>query len=294
MRRAGRRGWIRQDLPNARRRHAETRSRKEGHHLHQRRRPAPCRGAARRHHDIPCSTAASPAPPPRAYAASARATRCIRRRSGARAGLPLRIEFIETPEKVEEVLPTLHEMVVDGLIEVQDTFVVKAARKSPKSEPKLPHQKKQGPAKLLRVFLGEADRWHGAPLYDAIVKKLRMLEIAGATVYRGILGQGAKGHEHRRSFFHPTRDLPVMISVIRRAAQDRGRCRGHRARCSTTALSSSPTSKWSGCSAAAPRWRNPMRETQPAKLLRIRHIRQRPVALAGHCTRPSSRPAAAS
>lgn len=128
--------------------------------------------------------------------------------------LPLRIEFIETPEKVEEVLPTLHEMVADGLIEVQDTFVVKAARKSPKPEPKLPHQKKQGPAKLLRVFLGEADRWHGEPLYDAIVKKLRMLEIAGATVYRGILGYGAKGHEHRRSFFHPTRDLPVMISVI--------------------------------------------------------------------------------
>lgn len=128
--------------------------------------------------------------------------------------LPLRIEFIESPEKVEEVLPALHEMVADGLIEVQDTFVVKAARRGPKPEPKLPHQKKQGPAKLLRVFLGEADRWHGEPLYDAIVKKLRMLEIAGATVYRGILGYGAKGHEHRRSFFHPTRDLPVMISVI--------------------------------------------------------------------------------
>lgn len=128
--------------------------------------------------------------------------------------LPLRIEFVEAPEKVEEVLPTLHEMVADGLIEVQDTFVVKAARRGPKPEPKRPHQKKQGPAKMLRVFLGEADRWHGEPLYDAIVRKLRMLEIAGATVYRGILGYGAKGHEHRRSFFHPTRDLPVMISVI--------------------------------------------------------------------------------
>lgn len=128
--------------------------------------------------------------------------------------LPLRIEFVETPEKVEEVLPALYEMVSDGLIEVQDTFVVKAARRSPKPEPRLPHQIKQGPARLLRVFLGEADRWHGEPLYEAIVKKLRMLEIAGATVYRGLLGYGAKGHEHRRSFFHPTRDLPVMISVI--------------------------------------------------------------------------------
>lgn len=128
--------------------------------------------------------------------------------------LPIRIEFVETAEKVEEVLPTLYEMVTDGLIEVQDTTVVKSVRKTPKPEPKLPHEKKQGPAKLLRVFLGEADKYHGVPLYDAIVKKLLMMDIAGATVYRGILGYGAKGHQHKATFFHPTRDLPVMISVI--------------------------------------------------------------------------------
>jgi PII-like signaling protein len=128
--------------------------------------------------------------------------------------LPIRIEFIETPEKVDEVLPTLYEMVTDGLIEVQDTQILKAARKSPKPEPALPHQRRQGPAKHLRVFIGEADTWHGAPLYDAIVKKLRMMEIAGATVYRGILGYGAKGHQHKASFFHPVRDLPIMVSVI--------------------------------------------------------------------------------
>jgi PII-like signaling protein len=128
--------------------------------------------------------------------------------------LPIRIEFVETAGKVEEVLPTLYEMVADGLIEVQDTTVVRLARKSPKPEPKLPHRHKQGRATLLRVFLGEADKWHGEPLYDAIVKKLRMMDVAGATVYRGILGYGAKGHEHRRSVLHPMRDLPVMISVI--------------------------------------------------------------------------------
>jgi PII-like signaling protein len=128
--------------------------------------------------------------------------------------LPIRIEFVDTPEKVEEVLPTLYEMVSDGLIEVQDTNVVKHARKLPKPEPKLPHERKEGPAKLLRVFLGEADKWHDAPLYDAIVKKLRMLDIAGATVYRGILGYGAKGHQHKKSFFHVSRDMPIMLSVI--------------------------------------------------------------------------------
>ena len=128
--------------------------------------------------------------------------------------LPIRIEFVETPEKVEEVLPTLYEMVTDGLIEVQDTTVVKLAHKSTRPEPRLPHERRQEPAKLLRVFIGEADKWHDEPLYDAIVKKLRMMDMAGATVYRGILGYGAKGHQHKRSFFHVSRDMPIMMSVI--------------------------------------------------------------------------------
>jgi PII-like signaling protein len=128
--------------------------------------------------------------------------------------LPIRIEFVDTPEKVEEVLPTLYEMVSDGLIEVQDTTVVKLARKSTRAEPKSPHERKDGHAKLLRVFLGEADQWHGEPLFDAIVKKLRMLDIAGATVYRGILGYGAKGHQHKKSFFHVSRDMPIMVTVV--------------------------------------------------------------------------------
>jgi PII-like signaling protein len=128
--------------------------------------------------------------------------------------LPIRIEFVETAERVEELLPTLYEMVTDGLIEVQDTTVIKLTRASSQQEPKLPHQRKVGPAKMLRIFLGEADKWHDEPLYDAIVKRLRLLDIAGATVYRGILGYGAKGHEHKKSFLHVSRDLPIMLSVI--------------------------------------------------------------------------------
>ncbi len=128
--------------------------------------------------------------------------------------LPIRIEFIETAERVDELLPTLYEMVSDGLIEVQDTTVIKLSRPAAKSEPQLPHQRKVGPAKMLRIFLGEADQWHDEPLYDAIVKKLRLMDIAGATVYRGILGYGAKGHEHKKSFLHVSRDLPIMLSVI--------------------------------------------------------------------------------
>ena len=129
--------------------------------------------------------------------------------------LPVRIEFIESAVRVDELLPSLYDMVSDGLIEVQDTTVVKLAQKDrPSTEAKLPRERKHGTAKMLRVFLGEADRLDGEPLYDAIVKRLRMLDIAGATVYRGILGYGARGHKHREGFFHISKDLPVMISVI--------------------------------------------------------------------------------
>lgn len=129
--------------------------------------------------------------------------------------LPIRIEFIETAQKVDDLLPALYDMVTDGLIEVQDTMVVKAAMKEGRAPAlKPPHERKAGKAKLMRIFLGEADQFGGEPLYDAIVKRLRMMEVAGATVYRGILGYGAKGHTHKQDFLHLSRDLPIMIAVV--------------------------------------------------------------------------------
>jgi len=126
-----------------------------------------------------------------------------------------RIEFIETAERVDEVLPTLYDMMIDGLIEVQDTTIVKHVNKSkPSSDSRTPLERRQGEAKIMRVFFGERDKWHGEPLYDAIVKRLRMMDIAGATVYRGILGYGAKGEPHRQHLLHISEDLPIVVSVI--------------------------------------------------------------------------------
>src|SRR5438876_7795894 len=105
-------------------------------------------------------------------------------------------------------------MVIDSMSDEQDTYVMKIAMKERTMEPRQPHERKQGKAKLMRIYLGEADKWHGEPLYEAIVKQLRMMDIAGATVYRGILGYGAKGHTHKQSFMHFSRDLPVMISIV--------------------------------------------------------------------------------
>src|SRR5215470_7666 len=57
--------------------------------------------------------------------------------------LPIRIEFVETAEKVDELLPALYDMVSDGLIEVQDTTVVKVAMKDKRAtQPKTPHTRK--------------------------------------------------------------------------------------------------------------------------------------------------------
>src|SRR5713101_6595573 len=78
--------------------------------------------------------------------------------------LPVRIEFIETAEKVDELLPTLYDMVADGLIEVQDTTVIKAAGPQAEPQARQSHEIRRGKARLMRIFLGEADQWHGEPL----------------------------------------------------------------------------------------------------------------------------------
>lgn len=73
--------------------------------------------------------------------------------------------------------------------------------------------KLEGKAKMLRVHFGEDDKWHGKPLYEAIVMKCRELDIAGATVFRGIEGYGASTLIHKRHLLRSS-DRPIMVSVI--------------------------------------------------------------------------------
>ncbi len=130
---------------------------------------------------------------------------------------PARIEFVESMARVEELLSALYEMVTDGLITVQEVRVVKSVSKDRRSlEPELPRKIVINPAKLVRIYLGESDKCKGEPLYEAIVKTLRVLEFSGATVYRGIFGYGAKRHTHKTGRFHISHDLPIMISIIER------------------------------------------------------------------------------
>lgn len=130
--------------------------------------------------------------------------------------MPVKIEFIETAAKVEELLPKLQQMAGSGLIEVQDTTVVKPSETSQKGEAKAagPALKSEGKAKLMRIFVGENDKWNGKPLHKALLESLRANDLAGATVYQGILGYGANRRIHKDRALHLSHDRPVMLTVV--------------------------------------------------------------------------------
>lgn len=70
------------------------------------------------------------------------------------------------------------------------------------------------PALRLRIYIGEADRWEGRPLYEAIVVRLRERGLAGATVIRGIEGFGKNAHLHTAKILRLSEDLPVVVDVV--------------------------------------------------------------------------------
>lgn len=129
--------------------------------------------------------------------------------------LPVKVEFIESAAKVEELLPKLQEMAGSGLIEMQDTTIVKAAEKKEKRKSgEGPPLKNESKAKMMRIYIGENDKWNGKPLYEAIVHGLRAHDIAGVTVYRGILGYGANRRIHKDAKLSLSHDRPILISVV--------------------------------------------------------------------------------
>jgi PII-like signaling protein len=71
-----------------------------------------------------------------------------------------------------------------------------------------------GNGKLLRIFVGESDRYRGRPLYEAIVHRAHELGLAGATVWRGIEGYGAASRIHTAKILRLSEDLPVLIEIV--------------------------------------------------------------------------------
>jgi len=77
--------------------------------------------------------------------------------------------------------------------------------------------KLEGEGQLLRIFVGESDRWHGRPLYEAIVFRAREAGLAGATVLRGLMGYGAKSRIHTAKVLRLSEDLPIVVEIADRA-----------------------------------------------------------------------------
>lgn len=73
----------------------------------------------------------------------------------------------------------------------------------------IPHE-----AVLLRIYIGESDRWEHRPLYEAIVLKARELHLAGATVLRGPMGFGKSSRLHTAKILRLSTDLPIVIEIV--------------------------------------------------------------------------------
>jgi uncharacterized protein len=77
--------------------------------------------------------------------------------------------------------------------------------------------KTQGEGRLLRIFIGESDRWEGKPLFEAIVRKAREQGLAGATVLRGLEGFGAHSRVHTAKVLRLSEDLPIVVEIVDQA-----------------------------------------------------------------------------
>ena len=128
--------------------------------------------------------------------------------------MPIKIEFIETADRVQEVLPKLTEIASHGLIEVHDTTVIRPVPPGEKRALDIPAVKLQSKAKMMRILVGEHDKWNDKPLHQALVQALRANDIAGVTVYRGILGYGANRRIHKDSPLNLSHDAPILLTVV--------------------------------------------------------------------------------
>lgn len=129
--------------------------------------------------------------------------------------MPVKIEVVDSEEMINKVLPDVYHVVEKGLVEVSDTNVVKCCQKAvEKEEKREEHMKLEGKAKMLRIIISEDDKWEGEPLHEALVKRLIMTDIAGATVYKAIAGYGPHKRYHKKKTLATHGELPILITVM--------------------------------------------------------------------------------
>jgi PII-like signaling protein len=150
--------------------------------------------------------------------------------------IPIVVEVVDAAERVLALAGELETMVSEGLVVVSPARVflyTHAAERERASPPRAPagppacarrfsgHESSQpmkieGEAKRVTVYVGSADTWHGRNLAVAIVEKCRAMEMAGATVSRGVMGFGKHSVIHKAHFLGLSDDVPEKIEVVDR------------------------------------------------------------------------------
>lgn len=129
--------------------------------------------------------------------------------------MPVKIEVVDSEELINKVLPDVYHVVEKGLVEITDTNVVKCCpRAEERRKDQGEHMKLEGKSKMLRIIISEDDKWEGEPLYEAIIKRFIMADIAGATVYKAIAGYGPHKRYHKKKTLTVHGELPILITVM--------------------------------------------------------------------------------
>jgi PII-like signaling protein len=153
---------------------------------------------------------------------------------------PVVVEFVDTPSAIGRFLSVVDRTLAEGLATLERAHVLVYRHSSqaaqtvrrrlaapgdvadlttiPSSED-FPMMKLSEDGQLLRIFIGESDRWQGEPLFRAIVLKARELGLAGATVLHGTMGYGANSRVHAAKLLDISTDLPIVIEIVDTADQ---------------------------------------------------------------------------
>jgi len=148
--------------------------------------------------------------------------------------LPVIVELVDSAEKITEFLAgPMDELMGGGMATLERAHVLFQRKGGPRDPVKLSpapeivplstveklelrgdRMRTQSAGLLLRVFIGESDRYQSQPLYEAILQKVRNLGCAGATVLRGTEGFGAHSVVHKASLLEMSTDLPIVIEIV--------------------------------------------------------------------------------
>jgi PII-like signaling protein len=147
--------------------------------------------------------------------------------------VPVIVEFVDAAERITAFLPVLDRHLIGGMATLERANVVMyrhgkddspgslqlgdmiAPRSTvPKIQTTGTRMRIDEDGVLLRVFIGESDRFEGKPLHEAVVQKARELGLAGATVLRGSEGFGANSVVHKAALLEMSSDLPIVIEIV--------------------------------------------------------------------------------